>query len=340
LNTSDFDYHLPPERIAQFPIEPRDSSKLMRVDRKSGQISHHNFRDLPDMLDSGDLIVRNRTRVIPARLKARKLPGGGRLEVLLLERITADTWKCMLGGKGMRVGKLFELSNGMQGEVIAEEDSPQRVVRFTEDLDDALMDLGEMPMPPYIHDALEDQARYQTVFAELPGSAAAPTAGLHFTPRLFEQLAELGINTADITLHIGLDTFAPVREENVRAHHIHSEWCEMSIDTALQVQEAKMNGGRVVALGTTSVRTLESAAQGYANEKKLGAFSGRTKLFILPGFQFAAVDAMITNFHLPRSTLIMLVSAFAKREIILEAYSKAIENDYRFYSFGDAMLII
>jgi S-adenosylmethionine:tRNA ribosyltransferase-isomerase len=340
LNTSDFDYHLPPERIAQFPIEPRDSSKLMRVDRKSGQISHHNFRDLPDMLDSGDLIVRNRTRVIPARLKARKLPGGGRLEVLLLERISADTWKCMLGGKGMRVGKLFELSNGMQGEVIAEEDGPQRVVRFAEDLDDALMDLGEMPLPPYIHDALEDQARYQTVFAELPGSAAAPTAGLHFTPRLFEQLAGRGINTADITLHIGLDTFAPVREENVRAHHIHSEWCEMSIDTALQVQEVRMNGGRVVALGTTSVRTLESAAQGYPNGKKLGAFSGRTELFILPGFQFAAVDAMITNFHLPRSTLIMLVSAFAKREIILEAYSKAIENDYRFYSFGDAMLII
>lgn len=340
MKTADFDYHLPPERIAQHPLEPRDASKLMRLDRKTGEISHHIFSELPNLLNPGDLIIRNRTKVIPARIKARKLPGGGKLEVLLLERLSADTWKCMLGGKGMRVGKLLELPNGVRGEVITEDVGPQRVLHFSAPLDESLADLGEMPLPPYIQAPLQDQERYQTVFAEEAGSAAAPTAGLHFTPGLFETLAQRGVELAEITLHIGLDTFAPVREEDAGQHQIHSEWCQLSEETAAKINACRETSGRVIALGTTSVRTLESAALASPEAGQTAPFSDRTELFILPGFRFRATDAMITNFHLPRSTLIMLVSAFAGRQQVLRAYEEAVQQDYRFYSFGDAMLII
>lgn len=339
MKTADFDYQLPTERIAQHPVEPRDSSRLMRLDRQTGQTSHHVFRDLPQLLQPGDLVVRNRTKVIPARLSARKLPGGGRLEVLLLERLAADTWKCMIGGKGMKLGRRLELPNGIEGEIIGIEDGPQRLIQFSAPLDDSLENLGEMPLPPYIHERLEEQNRYQTIFAQESGSAAAPTAGLHFTDELFDSLSQRGIGIAEITLHIGLDTFAPVREEEASTHTIHSEWCRLSAETAEQIRVCKQAGGRVIALGTTSVRTLESAAAALGSEL-IAPFEGRTELFILPGFQFKITDAMITNFHLPRSTLIMMVSAFAGRELVLKSYQQALQQEYRFYSFGDAMLIV
>jgi S-adenosylmethionine:tRNA ribosyltransferase-isomerase len=286
------------------------------------------------------VLVINETRVIPARLYARKVPTGGRVELLLLRRKDERTWEAIVGGKGILAGRRLRLEAGPEAEVIAVMDGPRRLIRFEEELDAYLQESGHVPLPPYIHEPLNDPERYQTVYARQPGSAAAPTAGLHFTPRLIAELKEQGIRFVHLTLHVGLDTFAPVTEETPQGHKIHTEWCQLDPQAATEINQAKREGGRIVAVGTTSVRTLESAAL-LANKPHIVApFEGSTDLFILPGFQFKAVDVMVTNFHLPRSTLIMLVSAFAGREQTLNAYEIAKQEGYRFYSFGDAMLIL
>jgi S-adenosylmethionine:tRNA ribosyltransferase-isomerase len=340
MKTSDFDYDLPSEYIAQTPIQPRDASRLMVLHRQDGRIEHAIFRDIGDYLHPGDVLVLNETRVIPARLYARKVPGGGRVELLLLRRLDVITWEVLVGGKGLSVGRELMVESGPQASVIESLDGGRRVVRFAEPVERFFAQAGHVPLPPYIHEHLSDPERYQTVYARYPGSAAAPTAGLHFTPGLIEQLEVHGVVFARLTLHVGLDTFAPVNEDDPQVHHIHTEWCQVSPQAAKTINLAKKNGGRIIAVGTTSVRTLESAAKTARNGQVVGAFEGPTDLFILPGFAFRAVDAMITNFHLPRSTLIMLVSAFAGRERILAAYETAKREKYRFYSFGDAMLII
>jgi S-adenosylmethionine:tRNA ribosyltransferase-isomerase len=340
LRTADFDYELPPELIAQTPVEPRDASRLLVLNREAGTLERFYFRDLGDFLQPGDLLVLNETRVIPARLYAHKIPTGGRVELLLLRRQEALTWEALAGGKGLTPGKRLQLEDGPAGEIVADLGGPRRLVRFTETLEPLLDRIGHVPLPPYIHTALEYRQRYQTVYAHEPGSAAAPTAGLHFTPGLLEQLKSQGVNFASVVLHVGLDTFAPVNEEDPLEHEIHTEWCQLTPDVAAQIRQTKQTGGRVIAVGTTSVRTLESAGRAAQPGKIIAPFEGPTDLFILPGYQFQVVDAMITNFHLPRSTLVMLVSAFAGREQILAAYETAKREGYRFYSFGDAMLIL
>lgn len=345
MRTSDFDYELPQEFIAQTPAEPRDAARLLVFERETSSLSHARFSDLPDFLKPGDLLVLNETRVIPARLFARKLPGGGRVELLLLRQQDETTWEALVGGQGLKAGRRLEVDAGPQAEIVAVLDGPRRLVRFAEPLDGYLERAGHVPLPPYIHTPLADPERYQTVYSRQPGSAAAPTAGLHFTPRLFERLESRGIHSVTVTLHVGLDTFAPVNEEDPLEHKIHTEWCQVTVEAAERINQVKRAGGRIVAVGTTSVRTLESAARqvsekGAHPEIVIAPFEGPTDLFILPGFRFRVVDAMITNFHLPRSTLIMLVSAFAGRENILAAYETAKREGYRFYSFGDAMLIL
>ncbi len=353
MKTSDFDYHLPESSIAQTPVEPRDSSRLLVLHRDTGELEHRIFRDVTDYLRAGDLLVLNQTRVIPARIFARK-ETGGRVEILLLRRRDSLTWEALVGGKGLRVGKrlLIDIGNGnpqtVQAEIIENLEGSERLIRFSEPIEPYFRKVGNVPLPPYIHETLNDPERYQTVYAKEPGSAAAPTAGLHFTPPLLEELQAKGVKIAYVTLHVGLDTFAPVTEDHPEEHVIHSEWCELTRETADLINGTKRSGGRVIAVGTTSVRTLESAAIG--NRKSeiantdhwslITACSGSTSLYILPGYQFKIVDAMITNFHLPKSTLIMLVSAFAGRERILETYQIAVREGYRFYSFGDAMLIL
>ncbi len=339
LKTSDFDYNLPPEFIAQTPVEPRDSSRLLVLNRKNNQIQHAVFRDLGDYLQVGDVLVVNETRVIPARIFAHKIPGGGRVELLLLRRVDAFRWEALVGGKGLKAGKAIQIDEGPQAEIVTVFDGPRRLIRFSEPIEPYLERKGNVPLPPYIHAPLADPERYQTVYAQRPGSAAAPTAGLHFTPELIESLKEQGIGFVDITLHVGLDTFAPVNEDEPEEHKIHTEWCQLTPAAAEMINQAHHKGHRVIAVGTTSVRTLESAARQAAPGDAVAPYEGPTDLFILPGYQFQAVDALITNFHLPKSTLIMLVSAFAGRERILHAYEIAKENGYRFYSFGDAMLI-
>ncbi len=340
MKTSDFDYELPDQFIAQVPVEPRDAARLMVLPRKGGEIQHTVFRDLGRYLKAGDLLVLNETRVLPARLYARKIPGGGRVELLLLRRINEQTWEALVGGKRMKMGTQFQVEGGPPGEVAQALEGSRRLLRFAEPLEPILPQVGHVPLPPYIHTPLSDPERYQTVYARTPGSAAAPTAGLHFTPGLIESLKAQGISFATLTLHVGLDTFAPVGEEDPRQHRIHTEWCHLSPETAELINQTRRAGGRVVAVGTTSVRTLESAARCAKPGESVGAVEGPCDLYILPGYEFKVVDAMITNFHLPRSTLIMLVSAFAGRERILAAYELAKQMGYRFYSFGDAMLII
>jgi S-adenosylmethionine:tRNA ribosyltransferase-isomerase len=379
LKTSDFDYELPESSIAQTPLEPRDSSRLLVLHRGTGELEHRIFNQIGDYLNPGDLLVLNQTRVIPARIYARK-PTGGKVELLLLCRKDDLTWECLVGGKGMTVGKTvivesndlsspqgtsrWKLGNenpksgdfGLRGEIIDILNGSERLVRFSKPIEPYFPKIGNVPLPPYIHEKLDDPERYQTVYAKEPGSAAAPTAGLHFTPRLLDELQAKGVKVAYVTLHVGLDTFAPVTEDDPEEHKIHTEWCELPQETADAINEARAAGGRIIAVGTTSVRTLESAAQrtmdrrpqtivnrqsSIENHKsQIVNFTGPTSLYILPGYQFKAVDAMITNFHLPKSTLIMLVSAFAGREKILETYKTAIKEGYRFYSFGDAMLIL
>ena len=291
-------------------------------------------------LKPGDLLVINQTRVLPARIFARKIPTGGKVELLLLNRREPTLWEVMVGGKRVRHGTKLALPEEVEAEVEAELDGPRRLVRFNRPLENLLDKIGQMPLPPYIQRRLLNQERYQTVYAQEPGSAAAPTAGLHFTPYLLKSLEEGGVGVAEVTLHVGLDTFAPVIEEDVTQHQIHTEWCHISQHAVERINVTRKSGGKVVAVGTTSVRTLEAAASQVRPGGPIPAFQGPTDLYILPGYTFKVVDAMITNFHLPRSTLLMLVSAFAGRQNILNAYQTAIEHHYRFYSFGDAMLII
>jgi len=361
MQTSDFDYHLPESSIAQTPLEPRDASRLLVLHRATGQIEHRIFRELGLFLNPNDLLILNRTRVIPARIFASK-ETGGRVELLLLRRRDELTWEALVGGKGLRVGKqvLVESDDssrranqklpisgdiGVHAEIIEILEGSERLIRFTEPIEPYFPKVGNVPLPPYIHEKLKDPERYQTVYAREPGSAAAPTAGLHFTPRLLEDLQAQGARIGYVPLHVGLDTFAPVTEEKPEEHKIHTEWCDVPQETADLINQTKQTGGRVIAVGTTSVRTLETTARHSpilrVDEGALVTrFSGPTSIFILPGYKFRIVDAMITNFHLPKSTLIMLVSAFAGREKILSTYEIAIKEGYRFYSFGDAMLIV
>ncbi|MBI4731567.1 MAG: tRNA preQ1(34) S-adenosylmethionine ribosyltransferase-isomerase QueA [Chloroflexi bacterium] len=348
MKTSDFDYSLPPACIAQTPIEPRDSSRLLVLKRDTGTLEHSVFRDIGRYLKPGDLLVLNQTRVIPARIFAHK-PTGGRVELLLLRREDLLTWECLVGGKGLGAGRHLQVEGGPEVLVVDALDGSRRRVRFAEPIEPYFPKVGHVPLPPYIHENLSDPERYQTVYARDPGSAAAPTAGLHFTPRLLDELQEQGIGLAYVTLHVGLDTFAPVTEDDPAEHKIHTEWCDLPQETADAINKARQSGGRIIAVGTTSVRTLESVARqsqipfGYDvvhRPSSIFPYTGDTNLFIVPGYQFQLVDCMVTNFHLPKSTLLMLVSAFAGREAILDAYENAKREGYRFYSFGDAMLIL
>jgi S-adenosylmethionine:tRNA ribosyltransferase-isomerase len=336
MKTEEFNYDLPEHFIAQVPAEPRDHSRLLVLNRQNGAIEHRHFYDIVDYLCAGDLLVVNETRVIPARLFGKKLPGGGKIEVLLLNKLDQLRWEVLVGGSGMNTGRTFAIENGPCGEVETVLEGSKRIVHFAEPIEAFFDQAGHIPLPPYIHNYLGDPERYQTVYSHTPGSAAAPTAGLHFTPELLEKIVGKGVNLAKIELRVGLDTFAPVTEENAEEHVIHREWCFLSDEVAETIRQTKAASGRVIAVGTTSVRTLESACQ----SGHIEAFSGETGLFITPGYIFKCVDAMITNFHLPKSTLLMLVSAFAGRETILNAYEIAKTEGYRFFSFGDAMLLI
>jgi S-adenosylmethionine:tRNA ribosyltransferase-isomerase len=351
LPVEEFTYHLPQELIAQTPLEPRDASRLLVVHRVSGQLEHRRFREIGAYLQPGDLLVANRSRVIPARLRGAKEGTGGAVELLLLglrRDLGADWWEALVRpGKRIREGQRLVFGEGaLTAEVGARTGAGGRIVRLVArdgTVAEALAQIGTMPLPPYIRTPLGDPERYQTVYADSPGSAAAPTAGLHFTPALLAELADQGIGMAHVTLHIGLDTFRPIEEADVTQHHIHSEEIELDAVTADRINATRAAGGRIVAVGTTAVRVLESAAQ-LAAEAGLAdvvaPFRGRTGLYIVPGHRFRAVDVMLTNFHLPRSTLLVLVSAFAGRELILRAYAAAVRERYRFFSFGDAMLLV
>jgi S-adenosylmethionine:tRNA ribosyltransferase-isomerase len=390
MKTTDFDYTLPPERIAQTPVEPRDASRLLVVHRPSGRLEHRVFRDIVEYLRPGDLLVANDSRVIPARLHGRK-SSGGQVEIFLLRPAPdpegfhaqplathdqasqvpgsgGDRWECLVGGKGLRPGVQVtidapqarsEIGNhpggtGLSTEIVATIEAELveggRLVSFSRPVDEWLYDAGQVPLPPYIHRALDDSERYQTIYSRVEGSVASSTAGLHFTPELLFDLRQRGVGLAFVTLHIGLDTFQPVKTERIEDHPMHSEWASLSSEVARQINETTLRGGRVIAVGTTAVRTLEWAATGaqgldpYDVEacpwKRTAAFEGETRLFIRPGYRFRAVDTMLTNFHLPRSTLLMLISAFAGKELIDKAYQVAMDEGYRFYSFGDAMLIV
>jgi S-adenosylmethionine:tRNA ribosyltransferase-isomerase len=339
---SEFDFSLPQVLIAQQPLGERAASRLLCLNRASGQLAHQQFARLPQLLRAGDLLVRNDTRVLPARLLGRK-ESGGQLELLLVRQIDAlqNLWRCMTrSSKPLRVGSLLDFSEGLRGEVVEQEADGQRLVRFTcpGAFHDVLERVGHMPLPPYIRreDRDLDKDRYQTVFAENPGAVAAPTAGLHFTAETFAELAERGIDVCSITLHVGPGTFLPVRAENLQEHRMHSEAYEIPRSTAELINAARADGRRVIALGTTVTRTLEHAV---GEGGLLYPGQGDTDLFIKPGFRFRMVDALVTNFHLPKSTLLVLVAAFAGRDFVLEAYRQAVEHGYRFFSYGDCMLI-
>ena len=380
MRTSDFDYHLPPELIAQTPIEPRDSSRLLALHRDTGRMEHRRFQDLLEYLRPGDVMVFNQSRVIPARLHGRRQDTGGRVELLLLRQESPGVWQALgrpgrrlrpgvrvlvgpptdsddhwgagptgTGGEGqdprqaparnprpsLRAG-----AHGMEVEVLSANEDGTKTVQLSSE--EGMDRLWEVPLPPYIHQRLQDPERYQTVYARHPGSAAAPTAGLHFTGELMERVQGLGVELAYVTLHVGLDTFRPVHGEDPQAHRIHTEYFALEAEAAETLERARRSGRRVIAVGTTTVRVLEQAMQNLEREgrPRLEAGSGLADLFILPGHRFRLVDAMVTNFHLPRSTLLMLVSAFAGRELMLAAYLEAIRLRYRFYSFGDAMLLL
>lgn len=339
MKTEEFNYDLPERFIAQEPAEPRDHSRLLVLDRSKEELEHRHFYEVTDYLRPGDLLVVNDTRVIPARFYAKKLPGGGKIELLLLNKRGDLRWECLVGGSGMKAGRLFEVEKGPQGEVEEVLDGSRRVLRFAQPLEPFFDQAGHTPLPPYIRNYVGDPERYQTVYNRAPGSAAAPTAGLHFTPELLARAQAKGCRLARVELRVGLDTFAPVVEENAEDHHIHREWCQLDENAAEMIRQTKREGGRVIAVGTTTVRTLESACQ-QSNGPQVQAFCGETGLFITPGYAFRCVDAIITNFHLPKSTLLMLVSAFAGRERILNAYEIAKQKGYRFFSFGDAMLLL
>lgn len=343
MQVKDFDYSLPPELIAQFPADQRDASRMMVLDRKNGAISDERFKSLSNYLRAGDLLVMNDTRVIPARLFGHKQTGG-RVEVFLVRRCagTDEKWHCLIkGSKGLKEGAVLAMSGGMQASICSRQDQETWIVSFfgEEPFEAWLQREGEMPLPPYLQRPAgkSDSERYQTIMARIPGAVAAPTAGLHFTEALLDTLKAKGIGVATITLHTGLGTFLPVRVERVEEHRIHTEHYHISQETAEAIRQTRQRGGRVLAVGTTTTRTLEYAADGQGGVK---TGSGEADIFIYPGYSFKVVDALLTNFHLPESTLIMLVSAFAGKDVILNAYQKAVELRYRFYSYGDAMLIV
>ena len=340
MKVTDFDYELPEELIAQDPLEKRSNSRLMVLDKNTGKISHQHFYDIKNYLRAGDCLVINNTRVIPARLYGARVGSGGKVEILLLKRKSDNIWECLVKpGKKARPGMEISFGEGLlMGRIIDIVDEGNRLIEFSYDgiFEEILDKLGEMPLPPYITHRLEDRDRYQTVYAKYDGSAAAPTAGLHFTPELLSEIRAMGVKVAEVTLHVGLGTFRPVKEEEVLDHHMHSEYYEISQEACDIINETKANGGRVISVGTTSTRTLESAAE---MGKPLAPKSGWTEIFIYPGYEFKVIDGLITNFHLPQSTLIMLVSALAGREHVLYAYELAVKERYRFFSFGDAMLI-
>jgi S-adenosylmethionine:tRNA ribosyltransferase-isomerase len=360
---SDFDYHLPQELIAQTPIEPRDSSRLLVIERATRAFTHRHFRDIGDFLRPGDLLIANQSRVIPARLLGRRAETGGHVEVLLLaERLDLgpDTWETLVRpGRRLRAGSLVEFGPEnaparLQAEILDRTEAGGRVVRFTiQNADDEqptnvqagpsrvrylIDELGKMPLPPYIHEELNDPERYQTVYSRITGSAAAPTAGLHFTPELLERLRGQGVRVGFVTLHVGLDTFRPVEVDDFRDHKMHSEEIDMDEATAELIQQTRREGGRIIAVGTTAVRVLESVAALFDGQAHV--YHGATRLYITPGHRYKLVDGLITNFHLPRSTLLLLVSALATKSLMEEAYQEAMRERYRFFSFGDAMLIL
>ncbi len=353
MKTTDLDYTLPEELIAQTPVEPRDSSRLLVLHRADGRLEHRIFRDIGNYLRPGDLLVANESRVLPARLFGHKEPSGGKVEVLLLHKLQDTQWRCLVGGARTRVGTRLRLDrhgepSPLTAEVVVAGERGERTLAFSAPVEPYLDALGVMPLPPYIHEPLRDPERYQTVYAHTLGSAAAPTAGLHFTPELLLSLRDQGVDLAFVTLHVGLDTFRPITEETIEDHHIHTEWASLSLPVAEQINRTKVLGGRVVAVGTTSVRVLETAARrgllqtpaGACPWRPLAPYEGFTDLYITPGFDFRVVDVMVTNFHLPKSTLLALVMAFAGEDNIRRAYAEAIAQRYRFFSFGDAMLIV
>lgn len=341
MKTSDFFYDLPEELIAQDPLEDRTASRLLVLNRETGAVKHKIFSDVIDYLNEGDCLVINNTRVIPARLIGEKEDTGGKVEVLLLKRRANDVWETLVKpGKKLRPGARVTFGDGrLKAEILEIAEEGNRLVRFYYEgiFEEILDSLGEMPLPPYITHKLEDKEMYQTVYAKYDGSAAAPTAGLHFTKELLSKIEEKGIKIASITLHVGLGTFRPVKVDDVNNHHMHTEWYEVNAEAADIINETKRNGGRVICVGTTSCRTIESVAgeNGYMKAK-----TGETDIFIYPGYKFKVMDGLITNFHLPESTLVMLVSAFAGKENVLAAYETAVKERYRFFSFGDAMLLI
>lgn len=336
-----FDYELPKELIAQTPLEKRDSSRLLVLDKNTGIMKHEYFNNIINYLHKGDVLVLNNTKVIPARLIGIKEETGAVIELLLLKDIGNDTWECLSKpAKRLKIGTVISFGEGiLKAEVVEKYDEGIAHVKLIYDgiLMEILDKLGTMPLPPYIHETLKDKDRYQTVYAKFPGSAAAPTAGLHFTKELLKEIEQKGITICYVTLHVGLGTFRPVEEENVLDHKMHSEYYQMDQETAEILNKAKEENRRIIAVGTTSTRTLETIAG--LNNGKFIATSGNTEIFIYPGYQFKAIDCLITNFHLPKSTLVMLVSALASREIILNAYKEAVNDKYRFFSFGDAMFI-
>ena len=340
MKTSDFDYELPTELIAQHPAEKRDHSRLLVMDKYTGAVEHHVFKDIVNYLHAGDVLVINNTKVIPARIFGTKEGGTAKIEVLLLKRDEGlpNTWEVLVHpGKRAKVGTVIDFGEGrLKGEVIENTSAGRKITFHFEGIfEEILEELGTMPLPPYIHEQLEDQNRYQTVYAKVDGSAAAPTAGLHFTQELLEALKEKGVDIEEVLLHVGLGTFKPVNEEDIEDHEMHSEYYEISEETAERINQAKSEGRRIISVGTTSTRALESAAR----DGRLIAGSGWTNIFIYPGYEWQIVDGLITNFHLPKSTLMMLVSALSKRELILNAYQEAVAQQYRFFSFGDAMFI-
>ena len=340
MKTSDFNYDLPEELIAQDPLPDRSSSRLMHLDKQTGEIVHTNFRHVLDYLNPGDCLVINDTRVIPARLYGSKVGTNAGIEILLLKRKENNIWETLVKpGKKAKPGTKISFGDGLLiGEVLDVVEEGNRLIQFSYEgiFEEILDQLGEMPLPPYITHKLQDKERYQTVYAKHEGSAAAPTAGLHFTKELLEQIEEKGVKIAHVTLHVGLGTFRPVKVDDVEKHHMHSEFYVVEEDQAAMINEAKRSGHRVIAVGTTSCRTLESAAD---ENGMLQAKSGWTEIFIYPGYEFKIIDALITNFHLPESTLLMLVSALAGKEHILKAYEEAVKERYRFFSFGDAMMV-
>ncbi len=341
MNVSEFDFYLPETLIAQHPVEPRDASRLMVLNRDSGRIEHHTFRDLVSLLKTGDVLVLNNTRVIPARLIGEKEGTDGKIEVLLLKMLELNVWEALVKpGKRLKVGQKVRFGGGILiGELLDILENGNRRIHFTYSgtFETILDTLGQMPLPPYITAQLEDQERYQTVYAKERGSVAAPTAGLHFTPQLLRELQKKGVEIVEILLHVGLGTFRPVKVENIRDHPMHSEYYRVDLEAAEQINRAKQEGRRVIAVGTTAARTLESVGN---EQGRVVPGAGWTDIFIYPGYYFKVVDVLLTNFHFPKSTLIMLVSALAGRELTIKAYELAVIERYRFYSFGDAMLIL